>query len=217
VRIPLRDLSDGYASLLAMMGHLLHHTLALTGWKADSLTVAGVVLIDELDLRLHPSWQRRVSRDLGDAFPNIQFIATSHSPMVAGGVPEESILVLRGGGEAGVTVSSDVQSVHGWRADQILTSDLFGLPTTRAFVAEEALARYALLLNLRGPDDPKVQELGREAARLTGVDGEGVIDRETYELVQDVLAARFRALKTEVREMMLAKASLLLSRGATTP
>lgn len=52
----------------------------------------GVVLIDELDVHLHPSWQRRVARDLKETFPNIQFIATTHSPQVVGEVPTEQIL-----------------------------------------------------------------------------------------------------------------------------
>jgi HEAT repeat protein len=217
VGVPLRDLSDGYASLLALLGHLLHHSLALTGWKVDPLTVPGLVLIDELDLHLHPSWQRRVSRDLGAAFPNVQFIATSHSPIIAGSVPEESLLVLRGGGMGGVMVSSEALSVRGWRADQILTSDLFGLSTTRDLDAEKTLARYALLLNRRGPEDPEVRVIGREAARITGIEGEGIVDRQTYELVREVLTKRFGALPPETREMMLAKASLLLSGGADTP
>ena len=95
IRIPLRDLSDGYGSLLALVGHLIHHALRLTGWKTDPAEVAGLVLIDEIDLHLHPVWQRHVVRDLARAFPHLQFIATSHSPMVAGGLPEESLLVLR--------------------------------------------------------------------------------------------------------------------------
>lgn len=57
----------------------------------------GVVLIDELDVHLHPSWQRRVATDLKETFPNIQFIATTHSPQVVGEVPKEQILKIDGG------------------------------------------------------------------------------------------------------------------------
>jgi predicted ATP-binding protein involved in virulence len=57
----------------------------------------GVVLIDELDVHLHPSWQRRVATDLKETFPNIQFIATTHSPQVVGEVPREQILKIDGG------------------------------------------------------------------------------------------------------------------------
>ena len=54
----------------------------------------GVVLIDELDAHLHPKWQRRVATDLKEAFPNIQFICTSHSPQVIGEVSQEEVRVL---------------------------------------------------------------------------------------------------------------------------
>ena len=54
----------------------------------------GVVLIDELDVHLHPKWQRRVASDLKRTFPNIQFICTSHSPQVIGEVTPEEIREL---------------------------------------------------------------------------------------------------------------------------
>ncbi len=56
----------------------------------------GVVLIDELDVHLHPSWQRRVAADLKRTFPAIQFIATSHSPQIIGEFPKEQILIFDG-------------------------------------------------------------------------------------------------------------------------
>jgi predicted ATP-binding protein involved in virulence len=54
----------------------------------------GVVLIDELDVHLHPKWQRRVATDLKETFPSIQFICTSHSPQVIGEVKPEEVRLL---------------------------------------------------------------------------------------------------------------------------
>ena len=110
-----------------------------------------------------------------------------------------------------MTVSPDVKSVKGWRADQILTSDLFGLPTSRNIQTEELMTKYALLLNERGPNDPEVRSLGRQVAPIMGIEGEGTVDHETYRLLQQLLKEQFQALKPEVQTMMLAKASLLLS------
>jgi predicted ATP-binding protein involved in virulence len=56
----------------------------------------GVVLIDELDVHLHPKWQRRVASDLKRTFPNVQFVCTSHSPQVIGEVRPEEIRILPG-------------------------------------------------------------------------------------------------------------------------
>jgi predicted ATP-binding protein involved in virulence len=216
VRVPMRDLSDGYGSLLALAGHLIYHALRMTDWKTDPAEISGLVLIDEIDLHLHPAWQRHVIRDLGRTFPRMQFIATSHSPMVAGGLADESVLVLKDG-ENGIAVSAETASVKGWRADQILTSDLFGLPTSRNIEAEALMTKYALLLNERGPNDPEVRSLQRQVAPIAGFHGEGTVDEETYRLLQELLKERFQRVKPEIRTMMLAKATLMLSSGVDQP
>ena len=82
VALDLSQLSDGERSFLAMICDL-GRRLALANPLLDNpLHGAGVVLIDELELHLHPKWQREVSEKLRRTFPNIQFIATTHSPFV---------------------------------------------------------------------------------------------------------------------------------------
>jgi predicted ATP-binding protein involved in virulence len=58
----------------------------------------GVILIDELDVHLHPKWQRTVVKNLTEAFPNVQFVATTHSPQVIGEVPADQIILLQKAG-----------------------------------------------------------------------------------------------------------------------
>jgi ABC-type cobalamin/Fe3+-siderophores transport system ATPase subunit len=209
--IPLRDLSAGYSSLLALVGHLLHHALVITDWRGNPAEVFGLVLLDDVDLHLHPSWQRWATHDLQKVFKNVQFIATTHSPMVAGGVPDESLLVLQEDNCDGMKLHADLPSIKGWRADQILTSDVFGLRTSRDIETEKLFTSYADLLNARGPEDPQVRELGKQIARFTGRDGEGVIDTHTYRLLQELLRQRFELLDPESRKLVLAKAGLILS------
>ena len=82
VTLDLSQLSDGERSFLAMVCDL-GRRLALANPRLDKpLHGAGVVLIDELELHLHPKWQREVTEKLRKTFPNIQFIATTHSPFV---------------------------------------------------------------------------------------------------------------------------------------
>ena len=82
VALDLSQLSDGERSFLALICDL-GRRLALANPLLDKpLHGAGVVLIDELELHLHPKWQREVSEKLRRTFPNIQFIATTHSPFV---------------------------------------------------------------------------------------------------------------------------------------
>ena len=81
---PFYSLSDGQRTMLSLVADIAIKAVVLNphlGQEAARLS-PGVVLIDELDLHLHPTWQRRVVEDLRQAFPNIQFICTTHSPFV---------------------------------------------------------------------------------------------------------------------------------------
>ncbi len=90
------NLSDGQRCMLAMVGDIAQKAAILNprlGSRALRET-PGVVLIDELDLHLHPRWQRRVIDDLGRTFPKIQFFATTHSPRLIGQAKAEEIILL---------------------------------------------------------------------------------------------------------------------------
>lgn len=94
--LPVEDLSDGVRSALGMAGDLAHRCARLNphlGADAARQT-SGVVLIDEIDAHLHPSWQQLVLGGLRDAFPLLQFIVSTHSPHVLSTVRAESIRVL---------------------------------------------------------------------------------------------------------------------------
>ena len=91
------QLSDGEKCLLALVGDLARRLSLLNTNKEKPLEGEGVVLIDEIDLHLHPKWQRSVVASLERTFPNCQFIITTHSPQVVGELPPESVLLLRDG------------------------------------------------------------------------------------------------------------------------
>ncbi len=77
-------MSDGYRNMLALFADLAWRCVTLNPhFKEDAnLKSNGVVLIDELDLHLHPAWQKTIIEQLKNTFPNIQFIATTHSPFI---------------------------------------------------------------------------------------------------------------------------------------
>ncbi len=93
--LDVRQLSDGERSVLAMVFDLAQR-LAKSNPKLEDPLREGkaVVLIDELDLHLHPGWQRAIVEKLTRTFPNCQFIATTHSPQIVGEVPPENIIIL---------------------------------------------------------------------------------------------------------------------------
>ena len=91
------QLSDGEKCLLALVGDLARRLSLLNTDKDNPLHGEGVVLIDEIDLHLHPKWQRSVVASLERTFPNCQFIITTHSPQVVGELAPKAVLLLRDG------------------------------------------------------------------------------------------------------------------------
>jgi predicted ATP-binding protein involved in virulence len=97
--VPFSQLSDGYRNLVAMIADITWRASQLNPHHgADAARKAtGVVLIDELELHLHPAWQRRVVDDLLRTFPNLQFVATTHSPQVIASARPEHMWLLHDG------------------------------------------------------------------------------------------------------------------------
>jgi predicted ATP-binding protein involved in virulence len=98
--LDVSQLSDGERGVLSLV---LDLTFRLTqvnpNWENPVRDGKAVVLIDELDLHLHPKWQREIVERLEKTFPNCQFIATTHSPQIVGEVPPEKIYILPATGE----------------------------------------------------------------------------------------------------------------------
>lgn len=94
-KFPVRMLSDGEKGLISLVADIAYRMALLNSNLLDKvLETPGVVLIDEIDLHLHPSWQKRVVGSLMDIFPNIQFIVTTHSPSILLNVSRENIWIL---------------------------------------------------------------------------------------------------------------------------
>ncbi len=94
-----RNLSDGQRILLTLVGDIAKRANTLNPDLGDEVSrlTPGIILIDELDLHLHPKWQRRIIHDLKQTFPLIQFIATTHSPQLIGEALPSEIRILADG------------------------------------------------------------------------------------------------------------------------
>lgn len=120
-----QQLSDGYKIVLVLVLDIVLRILEANGGLPNMtpkmlLDAKGVVLIDEVDLHLHPSWQQHVLTDLRRTFPRLQFIVTTHSPHVVASVPKENIRIIseRGirrlpGPTQGVEVQEILQRIFG--------------------------------------------------------------------------------------------------------
>lgn len=137
--VPFAAMSDGYRAYIGWVADLLYHVSTGVPGGYKLAENRGIVLVDEIDLHLHPAWQRVVVPQLAAALPNLQFILTSHSPLVVGTLHSANLRVI----EADESGASDVarlhEHVHGRTADQILVSSYFGLSSPRAPEAVEEL------------------------------------------------------------------------------
>ena len=109
--LPVRQLSDGERGMLAMVLDLTRRLSQANPEMSDPAAEAeAVVLIDEIDLHLHPTWQRQIVHNLTAAFPRCQFIATTHSPQVIGEVEHDRIQIIADGQVYSPTHSFGVDS-----------------------------------------------------------------------------------------------------------
>ncbi len=127
-RLTVNQLSGGELILIAMIGDLARRMAIANPDSTKPLEGAGIVLIDEIDLHLHPRWQRMIVPKLLEVFPNCQFILSTHSPHVITHVQPESLFLLEQT-DSGIVARKPNES-YGKNVDRVL-EDLMGLKTTR--------------------------------------------------------------------------------------
>lgn len=137
--IPLRQLSDGYQIMAAWCGDLLYRITQTFPDRKDPLATRGVLLIDELDLHLHPVWRRKLVDFLSLTLPNFQFIATTHSALTAQQSGEGELFVIRRAGPKDrPSLLPFVGEPRKMMLHQLLMSPMFGLESLDSVEVEEA-------------------------------------------------------------------------------
>lgn len=153
--LPFAALSDGYRAYIGWIADLLYHICMGAPPRTRLTEQLGIVLIDEIDLHLHPEWQRTVIPTIARTLPNLQFVLTSHSPLVVGSLWQENVFVLDSTEHERIshtTIEPSPREVFGLSADQILTSGHFGLHSTRN---EQTVARLAEQAKSAQAGDPE--------------------------------------------------------------
>jgi len=131
------QLSLGYRTMIAWIVDLARRLFERYPEMDNPLEGAAVCLVDEIDLHLHPTWQRKIIGFLSERFPNTQFIVTAHSPLIVQAAQDANIAVLKRSDEPDETgahyveIHNDLEPLRNLRVDQILTSDLYGLDSAR--------------------------------------------------------------------------------------
>lgn len=156
IQLYLDQLSDGYQIILGVVMDFATR-LALAAPEGasaeDILGTRAILIIDEVDLHLHPSWQQRVLGDLMRAFPHTQLIVTTHSPQVVSTVPSECIRILQNG-----QVKAAPQGTDGAEAQRLLKSVFLVEPRPDTEMSR-ALTRYMALVHDKKWDTTEAVEL----------------------------------------------------------
>lgn len=167
--VPIWNLSHGYQTLIAWVVDFARRMFERYPESKNPLAEPAVVLVDEIDLHLHPKWQQSLMSFLTERFPNTQFIVTAHSPLIVQGAKDVNVVLLRREGDHVVIENHGSKSILNWRVDQILTSDLFGLESVRPPYVEEKLVERRKLLSkgkLTKKDRERIEELEAEIGPL---------------------------------------------------
>lgn len=131
--MPFRDLPDGYKSTSLWVADLMGWAIDYNGEFVHPNNVQGIVFIDEIEQHLHPKWQKTIVSNLRDLFPMVQFIATSHSPLIAssfsrvGGARAKDILIHLGLERNNIVSKYEISALElrGLDLDQVLASSAF--------------------------------------------------------------------------------------------
>ncbi|NIM14206.1 MAG: AAA family ATPase [Candidatus Aminicenantes bacterium] len=158
--LKIEQLSDGEKMLLLVVSDLARRLAIANPGLDDVLQGKGIVLIDEIDLHLHPQWQREVVPALRRTFPNCQFLVTTHSPQVLSNVEKENIFILEN-----YNIVEETPFTFGKDSNSILY-ELMNVGERPALVKEELDNLYRLI------DAEKIEEARTELKRLAEVLGE---------------------------------------------
>lgn len=164
--LPVQWLSDGIRNLIGLAADIAHRAVRLNSHLGDNAVrqTSGIVLIDEVDMHLHPEWQQIILSSLLEAFPSIQFIVTTHSPQVLTTVKREHIRLLDTDGSA--TVPDD--GTYGAESARVL-EEIFGVhsrPQTVESVAN--LLQYLDLVEDGKASTPEALSLRRDLEETLG-------------------------------------------------
>lgn len=167
VLLPFSALSDGFRAFVGWVWDMMvqiARVLPKGKWLTD---LPGVVIVDEIDLFLHPEWQRRVVPAVAEAFPNLQFLFSTHSPLVALTLEPAHIFVMGEDAEGWATVEQYREDIHGFTVNQMLTSSYFGLSSARAL------------------DTGTLTDLARADVKTNGVNGANGTTAEAHRAAAD--------------------------------
>lgn len=213
-RLPIEALSQGTGALIAWVSFIIQrlHDTATEG--EVPLRRPAIVLVDELDAHLHPDWQQQLTHRLETLFPGVQFLGTTHSPLIVGGMKYGQVTVLarEDGQVTKVELSGEPEERIQGRADQLLTGRLFGLTTSVDLETRQKVERYNALLgkDRTQQEEAEFNELQSFLEQRVPVDATTPAERRAQELLDLLLRESAGSDLPGTRARLLEKAEALL-------
>jgi hypothetical protein len=185
--VPLSALSDGYQAAIAWIGDLLYRILQTFEDYQSPLSARGLLLVDELDLHLHPNWQRRLFDFLNNNLKHLQIVTTTHSVLTAQQLEAGSLFTV-------ARDQSEVQILpfHGdpsaMLVNQLLMTDAFKVSSDESYRIENAKSQYRVLRDKPSLSATEQTDLAKVKLELEQVVSGGrsnqVLSTEQYEILQ---------------------------------
>ncbi len=142
--LAIDQFSDGERCMIAMIGDIARRLATANPGLEDPLQGTGIVMIDEIELHLHPSWQRMIIPKLTEIFPNLQFIVTTHSPQVLGEVADGKVYYLEYDPDKNSIEAFPDHQFYGWDSNRLL-EEKFGTPERNENQKKKLHELYVLL------------------------------------------------------------------------
>ncbi|WP_017350087.1 N-6 DNA methylase [Pantoea sp. A4] len=166
VKLTLEQLSEGYRNMVALTIDLVRRAYLLNPTSSTPLAVNGIVLIDEIELHLHPRWQQKILNDLTHLFKRVQFIVTTHSPQVLTTVKADSIRIVSADAIEAKLVKGT--STYGSESSRMLEDILGGSIRPQHIEIVKKLNRYTKLVETNQWDTDEALDLKNELYQWGG-------------------------------------------------
>ncbi len=191
-------MSDGYQNVAAWIGDLLYRVTESFAHFSDPLSARGLLLIDEIDAHLHPTWQRQLKAYLNDKLPNLQIVATTHSALTLQQFTQDEAYLLRRGEEGVVLENLGIDPSH------MMLHQLYELAFRIGSLDSLEIEKAKSVLRRAHKGETVPDDDYREARKLLG-EGQAVLSAKTMAVGNEALESLFTELEAIAGSSFAAK------------
>lgn len=166
--VPIDSLSDGYQNMAAWIGDLLFRINDIFFDRKDPLKTYGVLILDEIDLHLHPIWQRKLLEFIGKTLPHMQLIASTHSPFTAQQAGEGELLIIKRERKV-LKIEPFPGNPQELLLHQLIMSDVFGLETDESIHIEKLKKEHSRLVKSSNKSEANLKKIEKIEEKLSDV------------------------------------------------